>query len=59
MPDKIMPGPVGDSCGVREAVCIPTRKMCIRDSKNGEVGEDDLCKTSKARRAVILWRGGT
>ena len=27
MPDKVMPGPVGDSCGIREAVCIHTRKI--------------------------------
>ena len=39
MPDKVMPGPVGDSCGIREAVCIHTRKIydscrdkdCIED----------------------------
>ncbi len=27
MPDKVMPGPIGDSCGIREAVCIHTRKI--------------------------------
>ena len=27
MPDKIMPGPVDDSCGIREAVCIHTKKI--------------------------------
>ena len=27
MPDKVMPGPVDDSRGVREAVCIHTRKI--------------------------------
>ena len=39
MPEKIMPGPVGESCSVREAVCIHTRKIfdscrdkdCIED----------------------------
>ena len=39
MPEKVMPGPVGDSCGIREAVCIHTRKIydscrdkdCIED----------------------------
>ena len=27
MPEKVMPGPVEDSCGIREAVCIHTRKI--------------------------------
>ncbi len=27
MPDKIMPGPVEDLRGIREAVCIHTRKI--------------------------------
>ena len=27
MPEKIMPGPVEDSSGIREAVCIHTRKI--------------------------------
>ena len=39
MPEKVMPGPMGDSCGIREAVCIHTRKIfdscrdkdCIED----------------------------
>ena len=39
MPEKVMPGPVEDSCGIREAVCIHTRKIfdscrdkdCIED----------------------------
>ena len=39
MPEKVVPGPVEDACGVREAVCIPTRKIydscrdkdCIED----------------------------
>ena len=39
MPEKVMPGPVGDSCGIREAVCIHTKKIfdscrdkdCIED----------------------------
>ena len=39
MPDKVMPGPVEDSGGIREAVCIHTRKIfdscrdkdCIED----------------------------
>ena len=39
MPDKVVPGPVEDSCGIREAVCIHTRKIydscrdkdCIED----------------------------
>ena len=39
MPEKVMPGPVGEPCGIREAVCIHTRKIfdscrdkdCIED----------------------------
>lgn len=27
MPEKVMPGPVGEPCGIREAVCIHTRKI--------------------------------
>ena len=27
MPDKILPGPVEDPCGIREAVCIHTKKI--------------------------------
>ena len=27
MPDKVMPGPISDCDGVREAVCIHTRKI--------------------------------
>ena len=27
MPDKVMPGPVTDLSGIREAVCIHTRKI--------------------------------
>ena len=27
MADKVMPGPVDNSCGIREAVCIHTRKI--------------------------------
>ena len=39
MPEKVMPGPVEDASGIREAVCIHTRKIydscrdkdCIED----------------------------
>ena len=39
MPEKVMPGPVSDCSGIREAVCIHTRKIydscrdkdCIED----------------------------
>lgn len=39
MPEKVVPGPVDDACGIREAVCIHTRKIydscrdkdCIED----------------------------
>ena len=39
MPERVVPGPVEDSCGIREAVCIHTRKIydscrdkdCIED----------------------------
>ena len=39
MPEKVVPGPVEDSRGIREAVCIHTRKIfdscrdkdCIED----------------------------
>lgn len=39
MPEKVMPGPIADSAGIREAVCIHTRKIfdsckdkdCIED----------------------------
>ena len=27
MADKIVPGPVEDTCGIREAVCVHTRKI--------------------------------
>lgn len=27
MPEKVMPGPVSDCSGIREAVCIHTRKI--------------------------------
>ncbi len=27
MPEKVMPGPVEDLSGIREAVCIHTRKV--------------------------------
>lgn len=27
MPEKVMPGPVSDLSGIREAVCIHTRKI--------------------------------
>lgn len=27
MPEKVVPGPVEDSRGIREAVCIHTRKI--------------------------------
>ena len=27
MPEKVMPGPVSDASGIREAVCIHTRKI--------------------------------
>ena len=27
MPEKVMPGPVKDADGIREAVCIHTRKI--------------------------------
>ena len=39
MPERVVPGPVGDTCGIREAVCIHTKKIydscrdkdCIED----------------------------
>ena len=40
MPDKIMPGPVSDNSGVREAVCIHTRK--IYDSCRDKDCAEDL-----------------
>ena len=27
MNDRVVPGPVQDSCGIREAVCIHTKKI--------------------------------
>ena len=27
MAEKVMPGPVSDACGIREAVCIHTQKI--------------------------------
>ena len=27
MSDRVVPGPVQDSCGIREAVCIHTKKI--------------------------------
>ena len=39
MPEKVMPGPVSDAAGIREAVCVHTKKIidacrdkdCIED----------------------------
>lgn len=41
MPERVMPGPVEDGCGIREAVCIHTRKIydscrdkdCVEDMR--------------------------
>lgn len=40
MPERVMPGPVGDSCAIREAVCVHTRK--IMDSCRDKDCVEDL-----------------
>ena len=42
MPEKVMPGPVSDFSGIREAVCIHTRKIY------------DSCREEE-RASLILW----
>ena len=45
MPEKVMPGPVEGTGGIREAVCVHTRKIydscrdkdCIMDPKTSKV----------------------
>ena len=67
MPEKVMPGPVEDSCGIREAVCIHTRKIfdscrdkdCIEDLRFYPTlaSHDILCRaqTVKGGKAELLY----
>lgn len=49
MNDRVVPGPVQDSCGIREAVCIHTKK--IYDSCR----EEDI---ASYRKKKSLWSIG-
>ncbi len=40
MPEKVMPGPVSDCSGIREAVCIHTRKILIPAENNRKLLEE-------------------
>lgn len=42
MPEKVMPGPVSDFSGIREAVCIHTRKIY------------DSCREKEAAASILL-----
>jgi hypothetical protein len=52
MSDRVMPGPVQDSCGIREAVCIHTKK--IYDScRDKDCIEDLRVYPTRASQTVI------
>ena len=52
MNDRVVPGPVQDSCGIREAVCIHTKK--IYDScRDKDCIEDLRVYPTRASQAVI------
>ena len=67
MPEKVMPGPVEDSCGIREAVCIHTRKIydscrdkdCIEDLRVYLTVDSqqtlDCAASAKARYVELLF----
>ncbi|MEG2000020.1 MAG: hypothetical protein RR053_01305 [Evtepia sp.] len=67
MNEKIMPGPVQDNCGIREAVCIHTRKIfdscrdkdCIEDLKfyptQSSQNIIDRALSIKAGKAELLY----
>ena len=67
MPEKVVPGPVDDSCGIREAVCIHTRKIydscrdkdCIEDLRvyltRGSQALLDSAATARVRCAELLY----
>ncbi len=46
MPEKVMPGPVEDLSGIREAVCIHTRKIY------------DSCREKDITHLILLRREG-
>ena len=67
MPEKVMPGPVADCAGIREAVCVHTRKImdacrdkdCIEDlrvylTKSSQCALDRACNV-KAGCAELLF----
>ena len=52
MSDRVVPGPVQDSCGIREAVCIHTKK--IYDScRDKDCIEDLRVYPTRSSQAVI------
>jgi len=67
MPDKVMPGPVSDAAGIREAVCVHTKKIldacrdkdCIEDlrlylTKSSQCAVDKALSV-KAGKAELLY----
>ena len=48
MPEKVMPGPVEDLSGIREAVCLPTRDRLFYTS--GAADEPTRVSLAGARR---------
>ena len=67
MPEKVMPGPVADCAGIREAVCVHTRKImdacrdkdCVEDlrvylTKSSQCALDRACNV-KAGCAELLF----
>jgi hypothetical protein len=67
MPEKVMPGPVSDAAGIREAVCVHTKKImdacrdkdCIEDlrvylTKSSQCALDRACNV-KAGCAELLY----
>lgn len=66
MPEKVMPGPVSDSSGVREAVCVHTKKImdacrdkdCVEDLRvyptQAALENLSRCTSVKGGRAELL-----
>lgn len=67
MPEKVMPGPITDSVGIREAVCVHTKKIidscrdkdCIEDLRvyltQSSQGAVDRALSVKAGKAELLF----
>ena len=55
MPEKVMPGPVSDAAGVREAVCVHTKKImdACRDKDCVEDLRVYLTQSSQIGRAHV------